>query len=216
MQAGGGYFLCAILASGESFMVDEVKTTAGNDVEQGNDKREAQQQEEAPRPSAEEMTQLLEDARAKADEHWNQYLRAAAELENLRRRSERDLENAHKYALEKFAAELLPVKDSLEMGLAAAEGDSVDPVKLREGVELTLKMLSSVMERFSIREVDPMGEKFDPQLHEAMSVQPRSDVEPDRVVAVVQKGYLLNDRLIRPAMVMVSREPDGPKVDERA
>jgi len=151
---------------------------------------------------------LLEDARNKADEHWNQFLRLQAELDNLRKRAERDIANAHKYALEKFASELLPVKDSLEMGLAAAtENDQIDPVKLKEGKELTLKMLGDAMARFNIVEVDPQGEKFNPEFHEAMSMQERDDVEPNTVVAVIQKGYLLNDRLIRPAMVMVARAP---------
>ncbi|WJW76456.1 nucleotide exchange factor GrpE [Thiohalobacter sp. IOR34] len=158
--------------------------------------------------AASELHALLEDARSKADEHWNQCLRLQAELDNLRKRGERDLANAHKFALEKFAAELLPVKDSLEMGLAAAaEGETIDPVKLKEGTELTLKMLASAMEKFGIKEIYPLGEKFNPELHEAMSMQERDDVEPNTVVTVVQKGYVLNDRLIRPAMVIVSKAP---------
>lgn len=165
-----------------------------------------------------ELHALLEDARTKADEHWNQCLRLQAEIDNLRKRHQRDLENAHKFALDRFAAELLPVKDSLEMGIAAAEGGTIDPVKLKEGSELTLKMLASAMEKFGIVEVNPQGERFDPQFHEAMSLQERADVEANTVVTVVQKGYLLNDRLIRPAMVIVSRLPPDarPRVDERA
>lgn len=153
-----------------------------------------------------QMGALLEDARAKADEHWNQCLRLQAELENLRKRGERDLANAHKYALDRFVQELLPVKDSLEMGISAAvEGEQVDPVKLREGSELTLKMLASALEKFGVQEVDPLGERFNPEFHEAMSMQERADVAPNTVVAVIQKGYRLNDRLVRPAMVMVSK-----------
>lgn len=165
-----------------------------------------------------ELHVLLEDARAKADDHWNQYLRLQAEIDNLRKRHQRDLENAHKFALERFAVELLPVKDSLEMGIAAAEGQAIDPARLKEGSELTLKMLASVMEKFCIVEVNPQGERFNPQFHEAMSLQERTDVEANTVVTVVQKGYLLNDRLIRPAMVIVSKQPpDGaPRVDARA
>jgi len=166
-----------------------------------------------------ELHALLEDARTKADEHWNQCLRLQAEIDNLRKRHQRDLENAHKFALDRFAAELLPVKDSLEMGIAAAAGgDTVDPVKLKEGSELTLKMLASAMEKFGIVEVNPQGERFDPQFHEAMSLQERADVEANTVVTVVQKGYLLNERLIRPAMVIVSRLPPdaAPRVDQRA
>jgi len=166
-------------------------------------------------PDSEELHALLTDARAKADEHWDQCLRLQAEIENLRKRNERDLANAHKFALERFANELLPVKDSLEMGLlAAAEHAGVD--KLKEGSELTLKMLSNAMEKFNIREINPLNEKFNPEYHEAMSMQERQDVAPNTVVTVVQKGYLLNDRLIRPAMVIVSRGGDAQQIDERA
>ena len=157
-----------------------------------------------------ELHALLEDARNKADEHWNQCLRLQAEIENLRKRAERDVANAHKFALEKFLTELLPVKDSLEMGLAAAaEGEQIDVAKLKEGTELTLKMLGDALEKYGIREINPEGEKFDPAFHEAMSMQEREDVDPNTVVTVVQKGYTLNDRLIRPAMVIVAKAPQG-------
>lgn len=197
---------------------------------EGNDRPETQEAAEtvaetAPREAAEaggeqsELHALLEDARNRADEHWNQCLRLQAEIDNLHKRSERDLANAHKFALEKFALELLPVKDSLEMGIAAAEEGDVDPAKLREGSELTLKMLSSAMEKFNIKEINPLNEKFNPEYHEAMSMQERADVEPNTVVAVVQKGYLLNDRLIRPAMVIVSKaapQAATGQIDEQA
>ena len=147
---------------------------------------------------------LLEDARNKADSHWDQCLRLQADIENLRKRHERDLVNAHKFALEKFAVDLLPVKDSLEMGLAAA-GESADVARLKEGGELTLKMLTSAMDKYNIQEVSALNEKFNPEYHDAMSMQERADVKPNTVVTVVQKGYLLNDRLIRPAMVIVSK-----------
>jgi len=166
--------------------------------------------EEAGGPDqSETMNALLEDARTKADEHWNQCLRLQAEMENLRKRNERDLSNAHKFALEKFAAELLPVRDSLEMGIAAAGGEAIDPVRLKEGGELTLKMLASAMEKFNIKQINPLNDTFNPEFHEAMTLQPRDDVAPNTVVAVVQKGYMLNDRLIRPAMVIVSRAADA-------
>ena len=158
-------------------------------------------------PDHVELTALLEDARGKADEHWDQVVRMQAEMDNLRKRSERDLANAHKFALERFANELLPVKDSLEMGLAAFVGENADPQKLKEGVELTLQMLTAAMEKSDIQEVNPENESFDPDFHQAMSMQERDDVEPNTVVTVVQKGYLLNDRLIRPAMVIVSKAP---------
>ena len=163
-----------------------------------------------------ELHAMLEDARNKADEHWDQCVRLQAEIENLRKRSARDLENAHKFALEKFASDLLPVRDSLEMGLSALQGDVTDPAKVKEGSELTLKMLGGAMEKYGIVEVNPEGERFNPEFHEAMSMQERADVEPNTVITVVQKGYLLNDRLIRPAMVIVSRGSSTQSVDERA
>ncbi len=161
---------------------------------------------------------LLEDARNKADSHWDQCLRLQADIDNLRKRNERDLVNAHKFALEKFAVDLLPVKDSLEMGLAAA-GENADVAGLKEGGELTLKMLTSVMDKYNINEINALNEKFNPEYHEAMSVQERADVKPNTVVTVVQKGYLLNDRLIRPAMVIVSKatqESSGGQLNEQA
>ncbi len=193
------------------------------------EKSEEQAAEAAAGPGPEaggqpnELELLLEDARTKADEHWNQILRLQAELENTRRRAERDVENAHKYALEKFAMELLPVKDSLEMGLAAATGDEEAVAKLREGTELTLKMLTAAMERFGIREVNPAGEPFNPEFHQAMSMQESADKPANTVLFVMQRGYLLNERLLRPAMVMVSKAPSdgaggefGGRIDEEA
>jgi molecular chaperone GrpE len=164
-------------------------------------------------PEHVELTALLEDVRGKADEHWNQCLRLQADMENLRKRSERELSNAHKYALERFAQELLPVRDSLEMGLAAFDNENANTGTLREGIELTVQMLSGVMGKFEIREVNPQDERFDPDFHQAMSIQERADVEPNTVVTVVQKGYLLNDRLIRPAMVIVSKAPAANSAD---
>ena len=158
-------------------------------------------------PDHAELTALLEDARGKADDHWDQVVRLQAEMDNLRKRSERDLANAHKFALERFANELLPVKDSLEMGLAAFDVEGADPDKLREGVALTLQMLSGAMGKVAIKEVNPQDERFNPEFHQAMSMQERDDVEPNTVVTVVQKGYTLNERLIRPAMVIVSKVP---------
>jgi molecular chaperone GrpE len=157
--------------------------------------------------SPEQLTALLEDARAKADEHWNALLRARAEMENQSRRHARELENTHKFALDGFVRELLQVRDSLELGHNAALDTAADVEKLREGTELTLKLLSDVMNKFGVQQIDPMGEPFNPEFHQAMTTQPRNDVPPNTVVAVVQKGYLLNGRLVRPALVMVSRAP---------
>ena len=157
----------------------------------------------------------LEQAKATARDNWDRFVRAQAEMDNLRKRLERDVENAHKYALERFAGELLPVRDSLELGLAAASGDA-DVARIREGIELTLKMLGQAMTRFGIAEVNPEGERFDPDRHQAMSMQENTDLPPNTVVAVMQKGYLLHDRLLRPAMVIVSRAPanDAAGVDK--
>ena len=160
---------------------------------------------EAAEASAEDLAVLLSQARSKADEHYEQMVRAHAELENLKKRHTRDLENAHKFALEKFVAELLGVWDSLELGHNAAQDESANVEKLREGTALTLKMLGDVMTKFGVEQVDPLDQPFDPEFHQAMSMQPRSDVPPNTVVTVVQKGYTLNGRLVRPAMVMVSQ-----------
>jgi molecular chaperone GrpE len=201
-------------------MVDQENSTAARQPDTGETVSPETAADEAVETAAEgetELHALLEDARTKADEHWNQCLRLQAEVENLRKRAQRDLENAHKFGLEKFAVDLLPVKDSLEMGINAAEGESVDPVKLKEGTSLTLKMLADVMERFAIVEIDPLGQRFNPEFHEAISIQERTDVEPNTVVTVIQKGYTLNDRLIRPAMVIVAQgAPSSPGIDEKA
>ncbi len=151
---------------------------------------------------AQALDQQLEDAQQQAAEYHEKMLRMQAEMENLRKRTERDVSNAHKYAVEKFANELLQVKDSLELGLNA---DDIDVEKLQEGTELTLKMFNSVFEKFSVEELNPLGEPFDPNLHEAMTMQESSEHEPNTVLTVVQKGYTLHGRLIRPAMVIVSK-----------
>ena len=154
--------------------------------------------------TAEELAAELEQARAKADENWDMLLRARAEIENLRRRQAAELEKAHKFALDGFVRELLQVQDSLELGHGAALEEGADIDKLREGTELTLKLLSDVMTKFGVEPVDPMGQPFNPELHQAMTMQPRPDLAPNTVVAVMQKGYTLNGRLVRPALVMVS------------
>lgn len=146
----------------------------------------------------------LEELQAKADDNWDRYLRTAAELENVRKRASKDIEGARKFALERFGKELLAVKDSLELGLATA--DKADVESLLEGSTATLKLLSNTLQQFGIEEVDPAGEPFDPELHEAISMQPSDDVEPGTVITVVQKGYSLNGRLLRPAMVIVAAE----------
>jgi len=179
----------------------------GSDTEATFDEGAAEMEVESKTAehSAGDLAQLLEQARAKADEHYEQMVRAHAELENLKKRHTRDLENAHKFALDKFVAELLGVWDSLELGHSAAQDQAADVQKLREGTELTLKMLGDVMAKFGVEQLDPINQPFNPEFHQAMSMQPRGDVPPNTVVAVVQKGYTLNGRLVRPAMVMVSQ-----------
>ncbi|MGD2119783.1 MAG: nucleotide exchange factor GrpE [Chromatiales bacterium] len=186
------------------------EASAENPTEQAtaSPEQEAQANTEAApgnEDSPENLHLMLEDARAKADEHWEMVIRARAEAENLKKRHQRELENAHKYAIDKFANELLPVRDSLELGLNAGKDEGAELAKLIEGTELTLKLLTDVMGKFGIEEIDPQGQPFNPELHQAMAMQPSAEVEPNTVVAVVQKGYTLNGRLVRPAMVMVSQ-----------
>lgn len=157
----------------------------------------------------EALRRELEKAQAQAQENWDKFLRAQAEMENLRKRAARDLENAQRYALERFVSDLLSVRDSLELGVQAAEGDEVDAQKIKEGTELTLRMLVQVMEKYNIKCIDPKGEKFNPDLHQAMSTQESREVEPNTVLTVMQKGYTLNERLLRPAMVVVSKAAEG-------
>ena len=145
-------------------------------------------------------------AQEAAADNLNQYMRLAADMENLRKRTVRDVENARKYGIERFATEILTVIDSLELGLQAASTASLD--SLREGQAATHKLLLGAAEKSGIEVIDPEGEPFDPQLHEAMTMQPSDTAEPGSVLAVVQKGYQLNNRLLRPARVVVAREPD--------
>ncbi len=139
-----------------------------------------------------------------SSDNQDKAMRAQAELENVRKRTSRDVENAHKYALEKFLTDLLPVLDSLELGMNAANS-AEDIASLREGMELTLDKFSAVMEKFGVTEIFPQGEKFNPELHEAVSMQELEGMESGTVTAVMQKGYELNGRLVRPAMVVVAK-----------
>jgi len=166
-------------------------------------------------PAESDLAAQLDEALKKADTNWDLAVRAKAELENLRKRHERDLSSAHKYALERFVNELLPVCDSLELGLKAAQGENADVAKLSEGTELTLNLFISVMEKFNVVMIDPAGEPFNPELHQAMAMQPAEDVDPNTVITVIQKGYSLNERLVRPAMVIVSQAVTT-NVDEQA
>jgi molecular chaperone GrpE len=160
--------------------------------------------QDGPIPASDEVT--LESVQAKADENWNLYLRAVAEAENIRKRAVRDVENARKYGLEGFGRDMLAVVDSLEMGLAAAADSNSADDTLRQGSEATLKLLITTLERFGVTVIDPEGEPFNPEWHEAISMQPSDDAEPGSVLKVIQKGYSLNGRLLRPACVIVAAE----------
>jgi molecular chaperone GrpE len=149
-------------------------------------------------PSLEE---LLQEAERKSQEHYDAWMYAKAEGENIRRRAHEEIDKARKFALEKFSSELLAVKDSMEAALAV-ETATVEDYK--NGVELTLKQLSAVFEKFNVAEFHPHGEKFDPHKHQAISMV-EAEAEPNTVVQVLQKGYLLNDRVLRPALVMVAK-----------
>ena len=147
---------------------------------------------------------LLEKEKEQSEANRDAALRAQADMENLRKRTTRDIENAHKFALEKFVNELLPVIDSLRLGIDASENaEQVD--EIREGMNLTLKMFTDVIEKFGVKEIDPLNEKFNPEQHEAVSMQEIEDSESGTVVNVMQKGYELNGRLVRPAMVVVAK-----------
>jgi molecular chaperone GrpE len=164
---------------------------------------EAQVQREGGEVDVEALRSALEQAEARAAESRDLYLRALAEVENVRKRAARDIEQAHKFAIERFANELIGVKDSLELGLTS--GGSAEA--LLAGTESTLKLLAKAFEGAGIVEIDPQGQAFNPELHEAMVAQPSAEHEPDTVITVVQKGYQLNGRLLRPARVVVAKQP---------
>jgi molecular chaperone GrpE len=161
----------------------------------------------------------LEKANARADENWEKVLLAKADVENMRRRTQKDVEKAHRFSIEKFAKEMLPVVDSLELGLASAQTASADVNAIKEGLELTHKQLLDSLEKSGVKQVNPEGEIFNPELHQAVSVVPSPEHEPNTVIQVFQKGYTLNARLLRPAMVIVSQSQapeDTKKIDEQA
>jgi molecular chaperone GrpE len=171
----------------------------------------AEQQAEQPLESGEavddselDLPARLEKAQANAEENNNKYMRLAAESENLRKRTVREVEHAHKFAIERFAGELLAVVDSLEMGIDAGADASAEA--LLEGSQATLKLLAGALMKSGIEPLDPVGEPFDPNLHEAMTMQPSDSAEPGSVLTVIQKGYQLNGRLLRPARVIIATE----------
>lgn len=163
-----------------------------------------------------ELESKLSAAEQKLEDQKESVLRAKADSENAKRRAEQEVDKARKFALEKFARELLSVVDNLERATLAADAENEAVKSLLEGVELTQKSFLSTFEKFGLEVVDPQGETFDPERHQAMSMQESDDVAPNTVLAVMQKGYLLNGRLLRPAMVMVSRAGTGSSVDTQA
>lgn len=167
---------------------------------EGNDAVEA-----AATDAVVELREALEKAEATSAENWNRYLRAAAELDNVRKRAARDVDAARRSGVEKLAGELLNIVDSLELGLETSGTASVEA--LLAGKEATLRLLRAAFDKFGVELVDPVGHPFDPQLHEAMSMQPSTSAAPGSVLVVLQKGYRLGDRLLRPARVIVSGEP---------
>jgi len=151
------------------------------------------------------LEEQLQQAQATIKDYWDQVVRMRAEVENNRKRAERDVENAHKYALKNFVDSLLPVIDSMEMGQAAANAENATLESIREGSELTMTMFVQVLERSGLQQINPLGEKFDPEKHQAISMIEVPDAKSNSVIEVMQKGFSLNDRLIRPAMVVVAK-----------
>lgn len=180
-------------------------STKSHEKTQADEKNETTAKPTLDRATHEELIAQLNEAEQKNANYWDRILRMQAESENATRRTERDIANAHKYALEKFLSELLPVIDNLERAISAAKESKADAVAIIEGVELTLKMLADVLEKAGVKQVNPQGEAFNPSFHEAISMQVDASCKPGTVVSVLQKGYLLNDRLVRPALVVVSK-----------
>jgi molecular chaperone GrpE len=168
---------------------------------------------DTPAPATESLNELdalraeLEGARAEAAAFKDKFLRANAEMENIRRRAELDISAAHKYGVERFAAEIIAVRDSLDLASTFELSNNAEAIqKMYEGLELTLKLLDGTFEKFGITIIDPKGEKFDPNRHQAISTVESAETPANHVVTVVQKGYLLRDRVLRPAMVVVAKE----------
>ncbi len=177
--------------------------------------------ENATSENGDDIEEQLQQALLQVDKYKNEALLAQAEMQNLRKRTERDVANAHKFSVEKIVAELLPVVDNLERGLEASQVDALEnaaATTLKEGIELTLNLFVGALNKFNVAQIDPAGEPFDPQLHQAMTMIEQDSVEPNTVVDVMQKGYSLHGRLVRPAMVVVSKasESSASKIDEQA
>jgi molecular chaperone GrpE len=206
------------IAEGEDMLSDEMASEEA-------DTNEADEDSAAPasdipagileHPSYKELENKLTESEKLVHENWDKALRAMSELENIQRRTSRELENAHKYGTEKLLSELLPILDSLEQAMASDTKEPGAHQAVIEGVQLTLKLFADVLAKFGVNQLDPMGEPFDPQKHEAMSMQETTDVPANTVLMVFQKGYQLHERIIRPARVVVSKG-GTKKIDEKA
>lgn len=199
--------------SEEQNIQDEIQNPAEEQVEATEAAAEEAAEGANEQTGEEALTSLLEAAQQEIADLKDQMLRVQAEMQNVRRRAEADVEKAHKFGVEKFANEMLGVADNLDRALAAA-GDDEATKPLREGVEMTLTGFAAGLAKFKVETVDPMGETFNPELHQAMSMIESAEAAPNTVIAVMQKGYTLQGRLLRPAMVMVSK--GAPQIDENA
>ena len=199
--------------SEEQNIQDEIQNPAEEQVEATEAAAEEAAEGANEQTGEEALTSLLEAAQQEIADLKDQMLRVQAEMQNVRRRAEADVEKAHKFGVEKFANEMLSVADNLDRALAAA-GDDEATKPLREGVEMTLTGFAAGLAKFKVETVDPMGETFNPELHQAMSMIESAEAAPNTVIAVMQKGYTLQGRLLRPAMVMVSK--GAPQIDENA
>ena len=181
-------------------------------TDETGDRQSASEQTTVVPETASQLVELerlqlaLNESEERAKNHWAQYLRAVADLDNIRKRAQKDIEAANRYGLEKFAQELLPVRDSLELAVQNAE-KAADIRSLKQGQEATLQLLAKALEKLGIVTINPLGEPFDPGRHEAMLAQPSNTAEPNSVLQVIQPGYELNGRLLRPARVIVSKAP---------
>lgn len=188
---------------------EQAKTDESNDqgpVDQEQAAAQDETQEAAVVPASDDDLQReLTEAQATIKDYWEQIMRLRAEIDNHRKRAERDLENAHKYALKSFVENLLPIIDSMEMGQQAAVADNASLESIREGVDMTMRMFIQVLEKHGLEQIDPLGAAFDPEQHQAISMVENTESDSNTVVEVMQKGFALNGRLVRPAMVVVAR-----------
>ncbi len=207
--------------SSEQHQIKRKKKVPAKEVDDSNDKSlndkskiearveisdQAESESESKTDTSEEdIEQQLLDAQATIKDYWDQIMRLKAEIENNIKRSSRDIENAHKFALRNFAESLLPILDSMEMGQQAADSDKASLSSIAEGSQLTMSMFVQALEKHGLKQIDPVGESFDPDQHQAISIVEDENAESNTVISVMQKGFSLNDRLVRPAMVVVAK-----------